>query len=201
MKKTPEEIKKGLKCCSDDNILCESCPYDFDGTLPCNNKLLKNALAYIKQLEKRNNRLEYTLMGVMHSVDKWLEVEPYDFDKDDGTEAVTRAANAREIMLKAIEHLERERDAAVDDLRSVIIDVDKGCILCAHYHECKGEACPHFESGVEAVHMYGSQIYDFEWTCELFEYGTCAEMENTPCNGCDLQNHWEWRGVKEENDG
>lgn len=106
----------------------------------------------------------------------------------------------RKDALALIEQLERERDAAVDDLRSVIIDVDKGCILCAHYHECKGEACPHFESGVEAVHTYGSQIYDFEWTCELFEYGTCAEMENTPCNGCDFQNHWEWRGVKEEKD-
>lgn len=100
--------------------------------------------------------------------------------------------------LAYIEQLERERDAAVEDLRSVIIDIDEGCILCAHYHECKGEACPHFESGVVSMDMGGTQVHDFEWTCQLWEHGTCAEMENTPCNGCDFQNHWEWRGVKEE---
>lgn len=76
-----------------------------------------NTLRYLNELEERCSRLEYTLLGVMHSVDKWLDVEPYDFDKDDGTVAATRASNAREIALKAIEkaqadlaQVERERD-------------------------------------------------------------------------------------------
>lgn len=83
-----------------------------------------DAHAYIQQLEERNSKLEYTLLGVMHSVDKWLDVEPYDFDKDDGTVAATRASNAREIALKAIEkaqadlaQVERERNAAVAEIK------------------------------------------------------------------------------------
>jgi chromosome segregation ATPase len=44
-----------------------------------------------------NERLTYTLAGVMHSVDKW-------FDKvDENTDEVNRAAQAREIALQAIE--------------------------------------------------------------------------------------------------
>lgn len=86
--------------------------------------MLTDVLAYTRQLEERNSNLEYTLLGVMHSVDKWLDVEPYDFDKDDGTVAATRASNAREVALKAIEkaqsdlaQAERERDAAVAEIK------------------------------------------------------------------------------------
>lgn len=53
MSKTPEEIKRGLECCTDDVdgfARCWACPYeggcDTDGyTLGC------DALAYIRQLE------------------------------------------------------------------------------------------------------------------------------------------------------
>lgn len=76
-----------------------------------------DAHAYIQQLEERNSKLEYTLLGVMHSVDKWLNVEPYDFDKDDGTVAATRASNAREIALKAIEKLQKELQHERDQIQ------------------------------------------------------------------------------------
>lgn len=118
--RTPDEIKKGLECCYNPAMVhdtCSACPYneDEDG---CRD-IFADALAYTRQLEECNSKLEYTLLGVMHSVDKWLDVEPYDFDKDDGTVAATRASNAREVALKAIEkaqsdlaQAERERDAA-----------------------------------------------------------------------------------------
>lgn len=136
--KTPEEIKKGLDNCLPRwngkklTVRCDDCAYNGEG-LWCRNNLFKDAVAYIRKLEERNSKLEYTLLGVMHSVDKWLDVEPYDFDKDDGTVAATRASNAREVALKAIEkahanlaQVERERDAAVE-LAGV-----RGCDTCEH---------------------------------------------------------------------
>ena len=50
--RTPEEIKKGLECCSS-NGFCHKCPYDG---MPCNNlELEADALAYIQQLERERD--------------------------------------------------------------------------------------------------------------------------------------------------
>lgn len=51
--KTPEEIKKGLKCCIMD-IGCEECPYDGDPAPVCYDEGRRDALTYIKQLESDN---------------------------------------------------------------------------------------------------------------------------------------------------
>lgn len=121
--KTPEEIKKGLAACSADECHGQHEGCTYQDQFFCTMRMCGDALAYIQRLEERCKTLEYTLLGVMHSVDKWLSVEPYDFDKDDGTVAATRASEAREIALTAIENLqtriaqlEREMDAAVADL-------------------------------------------------------------------------------------
>lgn len=100
--RTPAEIKKGMECCQT-IVSCTICPYhDVGGTATeCMQALFKDAF-------ELNSKLEYTLLGVMHSVDKWLDVEPYDFDKDDGTVAATRAATAREVALKAIEKARKD---------------------------------------------------------------------------------------------
>ncbi len=92
-------------------------------------------------------------------------------------------------------------DAALRDLRSVIKHADDGCLLCAHYHPCAGKDCPQYISGTGATDKEGKEYPDFKWSCDDFEYGTCPAMENTPCNGCDFENHWEWRGLCEENGG
>ena len=50
--KTPEDIKKGLECCSDTDGFdgdCIKCPYK--GELWCGDKTKIDALAYIRQLE------------------------------------------------------------------------------------------------------------------------------------------------------
>lgn len=63
--KAPEEVKKGLECCileTDDASLvdhCRACPYQPTGL--CFRTLLKDALAYIQQLEAQ--------------VPKWISVE------------------------------------------------------------------------------------------------------------------------------
>lgn len=165
--RTPEEIKKGLEVCST-GAGCIQCPYDKPNLCHgIENKA--DALAYIQQLEERDSKLEYTLLGVMHSVDKWLDVEPYDFDKDDGTVAATRASNAREIALKAIEkaqadltQVERERDAAVQTVHG----------LCLHCKNDGSEKCRKCLFWPSRVYFVSNETY---------------------------VDHWEWRGVCEEN--
>lgn len=49
--KTPEEIKKGLECCTSKKVVCVECPY-FEGMAGCKGTE-KDALAYITQLEQR----------------------------------------------------------------------------------------------------------------------------------------------------
>ena len=116
--KTPEEIKKGLECCHRRNSCRRKCPYDGQShdIDKCTTQLAGDALTYIQQLEEREKNLYAAIHAVMHSIDKWLDVEPYDFDEDDGTVAATRASNAREIALNAIEKAEQERDAALKDM-------------------------------------------------------------------------------------
>lgn len=48
--KPPEEIKKGLGVCGGLDGDCENCPYD-DQTIYCSDRLMRDGLAYIQQLE------------------------------------------------------------------------------------------------------------------------------------------------------
>ena len=54
--KTPEEIKKGLEVCPSHNDCTGICPYE--GTNMCIRFLMKEALAYIQQLESRLAQVE-----------------------------------------------------------------------------------------------------------------------------------------------
>lgn len=74
--KTPEEIKKGLECCSYNMNDCNGCPYDG---MPCNDlELERHALEYIQQLETR----EWELFDLLSSA--WHGKGCY-FKQDDGT--------------------------------------------------------------------------------------------------------------------
>lgn len=50
--KTPEEIKKGLKCCIKEN--CEGCPY-VSNCMAKTHPLESDVLAYIRYLERERN--------------------------------------------------------------------------------------------------------------------------------------------------
>ena len=58
MTKTPDEIKKGLECCVDGNLVCAgNCVFDDDvklGYPDCVKLLMTNALALIQQKEQEN---------------------------------------------------------------------------------------------------------------------------------------------------
>ena len=92
----------------------------------------------LETMMAENESLKYTLTGVMHFVDKWLDRVAYEVDKDlKGQEAIDRATEARRVALEAIESLtvelaeaKMERDAAVEDLSKT-----KDCASCAHNEE------------------------------------------------------------------
>lgn len=76
--KTPDEIKRGLKCCASENG-CVRCPYkDEDMPYVCVDVVV-DALAYIRQLEARVAELEKPLEpmtleeAVRTDEDVWLE--------------------------------------------------------------------------------------------------------------------------------
>lgn len=157
MERTAEEIMKGLECCGESQDCTQDnmpkCPYYEKET--CLIELVDDALALIKQLQAENVEkdqrirqleaeryvLDYTLAGVMHSVDKWLDVEPYKMDGPTGNDAVTRSVLAREIALKAIEQAQAERDAAVKSLRGRCFECKHNktsvCLICSKDKELK----------------------------------------------------------------
>lgn len=73
----------------------------FNGTGKTHEDTEKEALeAWNKRTEVNN--LEYTLLGVMHSVDKWLEGDELEQDE------VNRAATMREKTLRIVENARAE---------------------------------------------------------------------------------------------
>ena len=56
--KTLDETKKGLGFCGVLDGDCENCPYDDGPQLLCVDRLRKDALAYIQQLESRLAQVE-----------------------------------------------------------------------------------------------------------------------------------------------
>ena len=95
----------------------------------------------------------------------------------------------------------KKYEAVLADLHSVIKKCDDGCILCAHFHKCQEEKCPEFQTHIGAIDEDGNEYPDLKFTCMDMDWGTCPMVENTPCKDCDFQNHWEWRGIQEVQNG
>lgn len=102
--KTPDEIKKGLECCTNDAFDCsERCPY-FNPTsngVDCASQLHTDALALIRQLERERDEA---------------------MQERDGLSIMLTSAES------AFEKMKRERDAAVTDLAE-----NRRCENCKHF--------------------------------------------------------------------
>lgn len=112
----PADVAEELRCCScgirkatvsnDDGQYCEVCAEDLEQEEAID--LLKyHNPADVEKIEQ----LEYTLLGIMHSVDKWVD------EVDESVDEVNRAAQAREIALQAIE----KRDEVLKHARALLI--------------------------------------------------------------------------------
>ena len=116
---------------------------------------------------------------------------------DEVNQALREQIEENERLKAESARLTAERDAAVADIRFMLSHPDDGCDLCGNKRECKEEKCPAYTSGIGAIDQQSGKEYpDFKWTCMDFDYGTCDFLENTPCNGCDFKNHWQWRGAE-----
>lgn len=123
--KTPDSIKKGLELCGVLDGDCENCPYDDGPQLLCADRLRKDALAYIRQLESR------------------------------------------------LAHVERERDAAVHDMKQCQSAV---CNACKRHYRPNPDV-RHYECALLGKF---SDIFDSDddrpFICGKFEWrGVCAE--------------------------
>ena len=129
---TDNEIIKALECCSLIQGECKECPCDSVMDCDCEDMLLREAFYLINrqkaEIEKKDTEieilirkkhalrdeiaeqqaekehLEYVLMAVMHSVDKWLEGDELKQDE------ANRACTMREKTLKITEKLHKQID-------------------------------------------------------------------------------------------
>lgn len=93
--------------------------------MPTNRKLVYDAADAIKKLQISNDELEYTLAGVMHSVDKWLVGDDFEHDE------VQRAAIMREKTLQIIEKLDARNTELLKEIAWL-----KSCKNCKIYADC-----------------------------------------------------------------
>ena len=106
---TDNEIIKALEWCT--NVMdCGKCLYSPYSGSGCATRLKTEVLDLIKRQQAEIERLEYTLIGVMHSVDKWLEGEELEQDE------VNRAIAMREKTLQIVEEKQEEIERLKKDL-------------------------------------------------------------------------------------
>lgn len=79
--RTPEEIKKGLKHCSEKaggKTKCSECVYFKDGRGWCSTTITRDALAYIQQLEARMEALTDEALAYIQQLEaqqpRWISV-------------------------------------------------------------------------------------------------------------------------------
>ena len=100
----------------------------------------------VEEMQKIIIDKDYEILGIMHFVDKWLDGKELEQDE------VNRASTMREKTLRLVEGLEREVNAAVEDLKNCMHfsnpKNNNVCNFCkkdmAEYPEkCKGWGEPH----------------------------------------------------------
>lgn len=115
-----EQIVQALEFCS--NCECNSEKTNTECALInmpfCKNYLRQQSLALIKELAEEKSNLEYILMGVMHSVDKWLDGAELEMDE------VNRAITMREKTLQIVESITGKWEEAINQV-NYIADVTK----------------------------------------------------------------------------
>lgn len=133
MPKTPDEIKKGLECCAASYADCHrECPYkpDCDGT-----QILKDAIAYIQQLEAQNAEKDARIQQLEKRVIHLEALNQSDLS------VITMQERTRGRLQEQISQLEAELDAAVKSLRGRCFECKHNktsvCLICSKDKELK----------------------------------------------------------------
>ena len=82
-----------------------------------------------------------------------------------------------------------------EDFMQLVEQSPEICSYCKNKIECKGKRCPKYIEG-KGCWDDKRRYYDWAWSCEDFNFGTCDMLENTPCNGCRNNDNkgFDWRG-------
>lgn len=116
-----------------------------------------NVKGFTEQIEKANaeiKRLEYTLLGVMHSVDKWLEGDELKQDE------VNRAATMREKTLQIVE----SKTAEIERLKRLLEQEEKATNSLAK--KCYKDGVKEFAEKLKAIRR---KMYPCYVSIDLFE--------------------------------
>lgn len=107
-----------------------------------------------------------------------------------------QAANTLEKLSDENKQFIKKFETLLKDFKELILNPNDVCKYCKHYQPCLGKDCESYVKGRGVQDLKG-YTFDWQWTCEHFEFGTCPKLENTPCNGCIKHNMsgFEWRGV------
>ena len=192
---TDEQIVKALECCLG-NTKCGECP--ILGTPNCMNKVFGYALDLFKRqraeilaktaeyddmLHQRNkleefteeqqkeiSSLEYTLMGVMHSVDKWLDGDELKQDE------INRAATMREKTLKLVE----VRDKKVIRLKNLMeLEIFYNTLTMESFKAAKSKAIKEFAEKITEIFMQYAHLHSYAESArkDFIEAADGAEIE------------------------
>ena len=98
-------------------------------------------------------------------------------------------------LLKQYNELYLKYSKLEGDFTELVLKSPDICHYCKNDIECKGKDC---EKYVEGRGCWDDKRchHDWAWSCKDFDFGTCAMLESTPCNGCFKNNNegFEWRG-------
>ena len=140
----------------------------------------------IEILNKRDDALSKTASGLLEMY--------YAENQQLRNDLIMQTALAQngQSAIETNKQLTKRLNAAIEDLKNALWD-DEICPYCKHHYHCNDTNCDEYIEGVGMTDEKGNYL-DWKWSCRDFDWGTCTKLENTPCNGCDLINHFEWRG-------
>ena len=219
--KSPEEIKKGLRCLSHDRthtLPCSDCEYHGQGLPPCRTAVHEDAIALIQQLETQNaekdariqqlekrvihlealNQSNLTTITMQERTRARLQerISQLEADNDRLTDEVCNAYNIRNEQLARIKQLEAE----LEDMTARYKIADD-CI------KKKGEMNEKLYAELSAVKAErDAAVADLEHVkdCDSCKYDDACFTGKKDCFGCHekrcpcLTCQYEWRGVTKE---
>lgn len=123
-------------------------------------------------------------------VKQWLDHKNEEFEK------YKSLAQNGQSAIETNKQLSEKILVLLEDIKRLATNSEDGCNYCKYNQPCKGKDCEYYTEGVGLTDEDGNYV-NWHWTCKDFDYGTCKKLENTPCNGCNFSNNWEWRDISE----